>query len=81
MLLTKKPLVTILTSFASEKVLICDMETTLNIKQEYLLQFLSQTIDSDIYREIFVTSPCMTSVPKQRQDITYREKNGDVAVR
>ena len=52
---------------------------TLNIKQEYLLQFLSLNIDSDVYREIFVTSPCTTSVPKQTPDVTYRGKNGDVA--
>ena len=39
---------------------------TLNIKQEYLLQFLLLNIDSDVYWEIFVTSPCTTSVPKQR---------------
>ena len=53
---------------------------TLNIKQEYLLQFLSLNIDSDVYWEFFVTSPCTSSVPKQTPDITYREKNGNVAV-
>ena len=48
-------------------------------QQEYLLQFLSLKIDFDVYWEIIVTSLCTTSIPKQMPDITYQEKNGDVA--
>ena len=47
---------------------------TLWITHEYLLQFLSLNIDSDVYWEFFVTSPCTTSVQKQTPDVTYREK-------
>ena len=52
---------------------------TPNIKQEYLLQFLLLNIDSDVHWEIFVTSPWTTSVPKQMSEVTYQEKNGNVA--
>ena len=51
--------------------------TTLNIKQEYLLQFLSLNIDSDVFWEFFMTSPCSTSILKQTPDVTYQEKNGN----
>ena len=52
---------------------------TLNIKQEYMLQFFSLNIDSDVWRQISVMSIWTISVAKQTPDVTYRKKNGDVA--